>query len=590
MKATTLILQHFGKAFTMSESNMLSFEEVNKISSKHGYIVHPNACTLNVVNFLHEQNIDYNSTFYKNWSDVTSKTRLELYFDQIKHYFSTYGTNFSGEMFLPEGTLEIPNFELYKFIYPITRQELINKIVGVFSSGIALKQSTIEDYISILKYLAYNIDINLVKNKEAKLILYKQLGIVPKNVDEFVRFLIYTATNNTLLISNGETIRAIHNSNIKIGKYVEQFGYKKLAESFLRHKDILLAFKKIRDNKSVLNKLNKLAKVYHKPLQENWFDKILSDSEYYPELIKNIDIINNFKKINLMQTIKIRLRELDNRFYIVRNQKMFVKNSTLKINKFYLSDVYNILEKSLIESLSKKKCTVKMSENIHLTLPTTEKSFIGEFPVGTSFDYSKNDNIFGIHWKGVDGVRDLDLSLISVDGKKYGWNSHYTNVDNTIIFSGDMTSANPEATELFYAKKGFKPSLVNVNLYSGNINSKYTMFLATEKVDKLTRNYMVNPNNIIFRAECEMDSYQKIIGVLTDTKFILGQFRTGKGRVAYNDITSLYTNYTLDTLNCYIDMKSILERSGFNIVTDNQSDVDIDLSNPTKDVLINLFS
>lgn len=590
MTPTTLILRHFGKAYSLSIDKTLPFEDVNNISSKYGYIVHPSVCTKDVVNFLEAQNIDYNSTFYKNWSDVTSKTRLELYFDQIKHYFSTYGTDFSGEVFLPKGLIELPNIELYKYILPITRQELIDKIVGVFSSGIAMKQSTIEDYISILQYLVFNIDINVVKNKEAKLILCKELGIVPTKADEFVRFLVYLATNSTLLISNDETIRAINSSNISIGEYVEQFGYKKLAESFLRHKDVLLAFKKVKSNKSVLNKLNKLAKIYHKPLEENWFDKILTDSKYFTNLVDNIDNVNNFKKINLMQTIKIRMKELNNRFFIIRNQKMFVKESSLKVDKQYLSLVYQLLEKSLIESLSKKKCVVKMSEKIHLTLPTTEKSFIGQFPLGTSFDYSESDNIFGIHWKGVDGARDLDLCLIDIEGKKYGWNAHYTNQGNSIVFSGDMTTSNPEATELFYAKKGFKPSLVKVNLYSGDLNSKFTMFLATEKIDSMTRNYMVNPNNIVFKAECEMNSHEKIIGVLTDKKFILAQFRTGKGRIAYNDITNLYTEYALNTLDCYIDMKTILEKSGFDIGIGDKFVADIDLSNPTKDVLINLFS
>ena len=39
--------------------------------------------------------MQYNSTFYKTWNDVTSKSRLHLLVDQLVHYMTTYGTDFT---------------------------------------------------------------------------------------------------------------------------------------------------------------------------------------------------------------------------------------------------------------------------------------------------------------------------------------------------------------------------------------------------------------------------------------------------------------------------------------------------------------
>ena len=276
----------------------------------------------------------------------------------------------------------------------------------------------------------------------------------------------------------------------------------------------------------------------------------------------------------------------------MRNQKIFIK--TEQNYKYtdtdYLKVVYSIIYEDLVNSMKEKACKVRLPQGINLTLPTSEKSFIGNFPIGTSFDFGDSDNILGIYWRSEDGASDLDLKRIDIDGTQYGWNAAFKNANNSLIFSGDMTSANPEATELFYAKSGVQPSILKVNLFSGAINSKFKFFIAKEKITvRDFYNYMVNPNNILFSVDCVMDSQEKTLGVAGDNKFILAQFRSGKGRVAGNSVTNKYTDYAMNTLDTYVDMRKVLTDAGFTFV-EKESEADIDLTKLSKDSLIDLFS
>ena len=111
----TELIKIFGVAVS-EPTEMLSFATVNTEAVKKGYIVHPDACTKSVLNFIREQNVDYNSTFYKTFEDVTSKSRFELFIDQVLHYASTYGTDYQGEAYVPnENYKDIITFTYYNW-------------------------------------------------------------------------------------------------------------------------------------------------------------------------------------------------------------------------------------------------------------------------------------------------------------------------------------------------------------------------------------------------------------------------------------------------------------------------------------------
>jgi hypothetical protein len=236
----------------------------------------------------------------------------------------------------------------------------------------------------------------------------------------------------------------------------------------------------------------------------------------------------------------------------------------------------------------KKACKIKLQKGVNITVPTSEKNFIGNYPIYTNFDMGTEHCIFGINWREKDGLDDLDLSITDINGNRYGWNTSYTNRANSIIYSGDMTSANPEATELFYAKNGFTPSIVKVNMYRGELNSPFNFFIAKEPIKNLSSNYMVNPDNILFKSQTITDSKEKSLGIILDNKFILTVLRTGNKQVSNLSITDLMINYTLDTLDCNILLENLLIDAGFEIV---EKDADIDLTtNFNKSTLIDLLS
>jgi hypothetical protein len=564
----------FNRAIPTNDN--LSFKEINELAVKVGYLVHQDCCTLEVREFLKSQPINYNATFYKSWNDIITKNRFELWIDQIRSYIGTYLLN---EQIIPNTGSEQPNFTSLKVILPISAEECNNRCCEMLYSGIALSNDTLTMCLNLI----YSINTDKVKNKEAMMLLHKKFNTVPKDNVEFVRYLVFLATNKTLLIKDKETLLALSKSNIDLEPLVNQIGIEKLSEVFHRFKPIFLSLKHY--NESIVNKLRRLADKHHKPMKIGYFESILSDTSLIPQLPERLKECSNFKKVLLLQTILIRQKELDMRFFGIRNGKLWAKEDKVAAKSHY-GLIYDLIYESLISSLTLKKCSIKIPNGIKLTLPTSEKSFIGNYPLGTSFDLSNTNAIVGIHWRSEDGASDLDLSLIDIDGTKYGWNSLFTNSNHSIIFSGDMTMATPEAVELYYAKKGMKPSIVKVNLFNGQPNSKFKLFLATEVITYLEYNYMVNPNNIRFTVDCEMDSKEKTLGVITGDKFILAQFRTGNKIVSGDSITNNYTKYALSTLDCYLDLEKVLSDAGFTINNGNET---IDLTNLSKDTLINLI-
>lgn len=595
--STTLndkVLKLFKRA--IPSGSKVSYDLIYDACIKAGYLVHPDICQEDVLSWIESQNFNPNSTFYKAWAEIVSKDRFELFIDQILHYWSTYGTNYEGKPYIPNATPTVVDFTSFKTILPISIGEVIERCEKLLASGIALKQETVEDVLFIFSELSHTPDIEKVKNREAKMILIDKSGILPKDPVEMLRYLVYKATDSTLLIKNKDSFLKIARSESDISrhlnKYISNNGEEKMASIFLRYKMLFLAFKRIRSNRSIINRLRKLAEKHHQPKGKPWTETILSGDISVDELRKKLKTISNFKKITLLQAINVRNKKLNIQAFVIRNQKLFIKEEKatalssggLKYGQIIYDEIY----KSLIESLKEKACKISIPTGITLTLPTSEKSFIGNYPLGTSFDLSGHDAIVGINWREEDGARDLDLSLVDIKGSKIGWNANYYNDSQSVVYSGDMTSANPEASELIYAKKGFTEGIIKVNLFNGKMNSKFKLFLAKERIVKLERNYMVDPNNIQFVIDCEMDSQEKSLAVISENKLILAHFRTGKGIVSNgHSVTNKYTEYALDTLDCYLSLSQILQDAGFKITDENP---DINLNDLSKDTLIDLIS
>lgn len=602
-----------------------NFAKVNEVAMKYGYIIHPECCTKDVVAWLKEQSFNPNATFYKEWEDITSKTRFELLVDQILHYATTYGTDFAlGNGYVPNDEPVVIPYEHFKVITPATKEEIFERCMDMLKSGIALRTETINVLVDYFKGYGFVNKVNLdeVKNKEAQAILSDLLGKLPNDEFGMLRCIVYKYTGSAMLIKDKKTLYTISGKN---GFQYSQRGEfdlsvlsdqqkKVLSRIFYRYKPIFLAMKGGK-NSAVINKIRKYADVYHKPLKKGFWEICLTrECQEQPttaltQAEKEVESLNNFRKIQLMQSIKERLLCKDNvgKMFVIRNGNMFVRDdykATCDVK--YLVSLYNILENSLVESLRSKATNVFLPKGVELSCPTSEKNFIGNYPFGSYVPMNGDHNIFGIYWRNEWGARDLDLWYTDKNGTRYGWCSSYTDKSKNIIFSGDMTNANPEATELFYLGKKVVGGNIGVNVFSASKAPKFKLFVANEDCENgLRRGYMCDPNNIVFEAEINFDnSYGlKKVGIICNNKLFLADLGAGNQRVSTSTAADIINRQMKFKAESYVDLKPILEKAGFTInptAVDEESgetisltpnDIEcLDFTNPSKDDLIKLFA
>ena len=615
------------------------YKELLNYSIERGYIVHKDCNTVAVKEFLQKKPCrkDFSNTFYKVWEDIKLMTRFEILCDQIIYYWTRYNPNNLIES-------EIPTvlFENLKPILPIKAEEACTKCEDMLASGIALSKETIENIFDVFEKCSYldKVDINKIKNREARIVAFKKLNKLPTDANEFVRYLVYLATDSALIIKNKETFSKIVSSALDVSEMMNKFGISKLASIYGRFKLIFLSFKHA--NKKNINAINKLTKksksdkLKSKDKSENYFQTLLTSSEELnkDKLVNKLKELNNFKKIALLETINLYLMELDYQVFTIRNSKIWVKLSNeeasenkkkphrkvkepkisfplpfkkyktskkaanASINKNKLKEIYTVLYDSLISSLQTKYANVenkqfRIPEGVALTAPKSEKSFVGEYPFGSSLSLANKDAIVGISWDLEDNAADLDLSLLNMENHKIGWNSNFRDGESKILFSGDVVEA--PGTELIYAASGFNfDSGVYLNLYrmqSGKNESKasFKFFVAREEIqeNKLQRNYMIDPNHIIFSTKIEMESKEMLIGFVAEGKFIFSTFRSNDSRVSYgNKYNSKLIQFNLAAQKCHLDLRSLLVDAGFKETT---ADKDISEQKNEKEELVYEF-
>lgn len=605
--------------------NEVDYVTLNNAAMQVGYIVHPMACNRATKQFIQSISGNVNSTFYQTWEDITSKTRFELFIDQLLHYVTTYGSDFTqeGNGYVPNATpvgpVYISLFRDYKVIMPCTEKDVYDRCMDMLTSGIAMKQATIEtvvdyvvEYVKMNKLIASGeFDIDVVANREAMTLLCDELGIAPNKKFDLFRYIMYKTTGSTLIIKNKATINAIKKSNT-------QFDFTRLSEKqliglasiFYRFKALFLAFKKTYNgsyyystavtskNAATINKIRRMAPKYHTPLPESVMATMLGKVHDSTVLVETATQMNNFQIIRLMNTIIERLNHSDEKaMYIVRNGKMFVKDgkSYDGMLMYYMS-VFNILKSELASRLSEKATYVKYPQNMVLACPTSEKNFVGDLPFGTYMDLKDSDSFVGIYWREEWGTNDFDLSVLDLNGNKIGWNSSYYSNNQDIVYSGDMTSARPEATEIMLFKKGAPNGSVMVNRYCGRDGSKFRFFGGVEPNMKLTRSYMVDPNFIKFSADVVSDTTQQTIGLLNDGKFFVMALGSGNSIVSYQKGSTQNERYYASVLKAktYLKLVDVLPTAGFidvDSVEELPEDAQVlDLTQMSRDTLITLFS
>lgn len=531
---------------------------VNEAAMVKGYLIDPNCDMHYAAAFINSIDMQYNSTFYKTWSEVSNKTRFELLVDQILHYMSTYGTDFEGEPYLPNTNPDEPDWLSYTTISLCSWECLYDRCMNMLVSGIALKSSTVKvltDYIiEYVKFFEIEPIIDEIKNREALVILCDALGILPNDGQKLFAHIMYKATGQTMIVKNRATRNVIECNIPKVEKLFITLNQKQLialAGVFNRYKELFLAFKNPL-TKNVINKIGRLSKKHHIPMVRTFWQDVFNMSiedfnegaEYW------LPKATNFKLVQIMQAVRERLMVAageGSNLYIIRNGKIFAKNTndgvdTLGAANKYIAwqNVYLKCRAQLVENLKTKACAVKFPEHYTLMCPTSEKNFVGDFPMGTSCKLGP-ESVVGIYWRNDWGTRDFDLSYQGLDGTSISWCTDYHKNDK-IIYSGDLTDATNGANEVIRFNDDIVTGIMYVNQYWGDQNSKFRLFLGTDNNNAPFKQdmskYMVDPNNLKLETELTFeDGRQFTLGLVHDGYFYF--FTLGCGYSAIKNALSI---------------------------------------------------
>jgi hypothetical protein len=559
-----------------------------------------------------------NAFFHKSWSVINDATIEQLVIQQIVHYITTYGFERLGiysedTVYIPKEVLELPeiteNLPL-TVIKGLDRKEILDNILVLAASGIALSQDTLTDIMTVIKGLDYSPTfIPDIKNRELKVLLYDYYDIAPTEPVEYLRFVVTKLTGKSLLIKNDELINEIKAADQKVLDNLLKNAPVDLASIFYRFKPLFLAMKSISHNKTFFNRLRKSAVEMHKPLPEDVLNSVTSkikhgDTLYFSTLLAKLANASIFRKIRLAYALNNRLNAGDSIVYKIRNGRGWATNfswdrSLDKVTSNILDMVIISIADDIREKVDGK--VIYIPSTIHYALPATEKQFLGNIPAN-SYVSIPHDMLVGIHWTNLDkaekedeswwgyetdGRVDLDLSLVSLNSK-YGWDAYYRSNTRSIMFSGDMTDARkPDgASEFFYIKNVVDEAKT---LYANYFNYRKSgvvckLIIASEPVINFNRDYMVNVNNIIATANINLTRKQNLLGVIMkvdgENRFYFSNTSIGDSiTTRTNEISARVNNFMEDSCQNIIEFSDVLKRTGAIIVSEKPKEGEyIDLS------------
>ncbi|MCM1505406.1 MAG: hypothetical protein NC127_09450 [Muribaculum sp.] len=608
------LIKIFKTVAVADKYKLLDAELVNKSAMKCGYIVHPAACTSDVVEFIESQTINPNSTFYKEWQDVISRDEWEMRVMQLIHYATTYGTDYQSPTFTMNPDPADIDFSKYTVLLPCTDRQLFDRIATMVSSPVALSTELINDLIEQLRQYreqyGWEIDMEKVNNREAQVRLCDIYGQLPEESLTFLRYIVYKTSGKTLIIKDERSIEEISQNSeavLNIFLNLSQRQKEQLASIFYRFKPLFLAlrkgFKELntdngRPAASVINRIRRMARKFHRPAKTGVLESILNPAYSMSEIQDAVcREVSNFKLVKLINYLNSKNSESRFSVYIIRNGKLFIKPNTKSLPKSEtnIENLIKIITDELVYRLGKKSIKedgshkmIKFPDNISLALPVSERQFVGNTPFGTEYALMRN-NLIGIYWKNEWGTHDFDLWLTSRDGLRLGWSADHKNED--LLFSGDMTNADPEATEVFYGKGNSWPdSIISVVRYNGIQGSKFRLFFASDEIDQLPTGYMVRPDSILFQEDIISDLPKTTIGVISDRKLYFGSLGSGKARVPDDKKEIDLCEALTERFSRYAKLKPLLMAAGFEPHSESSGkSADIDLTELNKDTLIRLI-
>ena len=619
-----IIISNF-HCWYIDDSARVSTNDMVSRCAMAGYAIPPSLLITSVYNFVRKQALNPNATFYRTWKDVTDKSRLDLLVDQLLHYASTYGTDYEGEPWCPNDSPVHLTFQDYIVIKCVTKKEIIDLIMEVLRAGIALDSDVVQAYCQFLIENNDHANINDIANFEAMCILCSHLGVLPADGPTATRILWYSLTGQSQIVQNfKDMITAIRKSSgLDILYTLDESQLSILAQSFYRYKAMWMAIRQVIPSclagasclHKKINRIRQLAYKHHKPMVTGFWEKFTSLENVSEDTIKEqvAKLDNPFKIIKLLEMCMLRVKQNSSRsprIFIIRNGKVWVDENKFADVPGHLPVATKLLLERLVYGLSDYRqatnssghTAVRLPKDVELTVPSSAKSFYGNYPFG-SYIPMKKDSFVGVYWRNEWGTFDFDISYLDKCGRKVGWDSNYN--QHGVTYSGDMTDARNGASEIIKFNKGVPAGVVFLNRYNGEPNSKYITFAGSGngiEIDAYPggemgrgRNYMVNPDDIILRAEGSSTKNQQIIGVINDAKLYMMTFDWNGSQVSGSEQGIISS--VMDKATSHLMLRDILEAAGYLIEEDtehynhhkNKVTKVIDLSDIKMDSILNLI-
>lgn len=598
-----------------------SFAALNLAACRCGFAVMPDACVDLVMEWLETKQTNPNATFYREWQDVKSRNYEQLVVDQLIHYMSTYGTDFSlGNGYVPNKSGDSPVMT-YGSLVPIasvTADEMKRRCIDMLSSGIALDS---KDVNVLAEYIGAHggCDVDSLKNREAKYIVHRSAGSHPSDPAEYVKYLVYLATGNTMMVNNAAFRHGLYSAvNVNIERLGEEFSrlgddeIDMLATVYFRFKKVILCMRRVLgwnpsyDNaRRIINRIANRARKLKVPFKPGAWQTLLTRDHVPADEAKSaIDRASMFSKAGLLLAADTRIsrgKDAGGTMYRVRNGKVFYRSGYVPNtdDTDWLVKVCDMLLTSIVSTLAAKRKTglVKADPRISVAMPTSGKNFLGNYPTGTIVSLGRHV-LASVYWRNEWGTRDFDLSMIDSDGATISWNTALRDMEGAMMHSGDMTNADPEASECIYMDtehKSVAGAMLMLYQYSGeNPNGKFRFIVGTHGGPaKLDRGYMIDPKDIVLSIDSNISNTMTNLAAISAGQLMLVGHSGGFGHRALipgNESISIIAE-EVARMRSIRSIRSLLESAGYEFVgPEYEGEVDLDLTVPDKDTLIKFFS
>lgn len=500
-----------------------------------------------------------NSTFYKRFSDVENRSELQLRIDQLAHYMSTYGRGIDRSDIVgyePEYLkgLDIDVEHDLTYIESLSIEEIGEKVKNMLTSGMALDEDTQKNLITVIEECGLLVSdyLDKISNREFMCRMCKELNLLPKNFDEFTRYLIYLGTGSTLLIKSRAMLteldwldRDAHARQEKaFDQYVKQFGIETVAKNITRYRKLYLVLRKRFTDKTLINRAMKLSKRMYVPRKQSPLEHVM-DLDVPLNAIR--DSIANAPIYKLIKVMNAMIRKHDApeaRYFKIRNGKSYLKLKNNDRHHDLVNWTNKTQRKNLVQQMIVNELRTRyrdwsdkvfyIPDGINYALPTSGKDFVGTLPYMSSYEFKGKDVSLGVAWNT---PADLDLHALTLSGEHYGWNSSY---DGTVTYSGDMTHLNPygHAAEFYKIKANdlTAPMIISVNDYWSDAEVKFDVFVTGANVDRDDRQGVatqIGPKSVLFHDKVSPQEMSKVLMIVlpTDDGVNIGFTATNFGNV-----------------------------------------------------------